>query len=97
MEKIRRFRIREKHVMKSLLVCDGNEYWNACWNHAASFVTSPPLRKGVTEALVEATNDSGKIFLLIFHLYEALYKEVFIRKVNYEMELISFLPMILGY
>ena len=62
MEKIRRFRIREKHVMNSLLVCDGNEYWNACWNHAASYVTSPPLRKGVTEALVEATNDSGKIF-----------------------------------
>lgn len=46
-------------VTPAALVCDGNEYWNACWNHAASYVTSPPLRKGVTEALVEATNDSA--------------------------------------
>lgn len=45
-------------VTPAALACDGNEYWNQCWNHAASFVTAPPLRKGMAEALVEATSAS---------------------------------------
>ena len=50
-------------VTPAALVCDGNEYWNQCWNHAASFVTAPPLRKGMADALVEATTASSKINL----------------------------------
>jgi dihydroorotase-like cyclic amidohydrolase len=45
-------------VTPAALACDGEEYWNSCWNHAASFVTCPPLRKGAKEALVEAAANS---------------------------------------
>lgn len=42
-------------VTPASLACDGKEYWNENWNEAASFLTSPPLRKGVSNALIEAT------------------------------------------
>ena len=43
-------------VTPASLACDGNEYWNTNWDQAASYVTSPPLRKGMAEALVEAAS-----------------------------------------
>ncbi len=46
-------------VTPAALACDGNEYWNSCWNHAASFVTCPPLRKGAADDLVESSANSG--------------------------------------
>ena len=27
------------------IILDGDEYWNKCWRHAASFLCSPPLRE----------------------------------------------------
>ena len=36
------------------LACDGGNYWNKCWRHAAGFVCSPPLREGETAGLLEA-------------------------------------------
>ena len=48
------------------LACDGNEYWNECWRHAAGFVTNPPIRRGQKEAMVQALvnrNDSGLDFV----------------------------------
>ena len=27
------------------VILDGEEYWNKCWRHAASFLCSPPLRE----------------------------------------------------
>lgn len=47
-------------VTPAALACDGNEYWNSCWNHAASFVAEPPLRKGVCQALLDATSIASK-------------------------------------
>ena len=47
-------------VTPASLACDGSQYWNENWNEAASFLTAPPLRKGVSEALVEATASSSK-------------------------------------
>ncbi len=35
------------------LACDGAEYWNSCWRHAAGFVCSPPIRKGQKDEMVE--------------------------------------------
>jgi len=49
-------------VTPAALACDGNEYWNNCWSHAASFVTAPPLRKGVVDALVDASTTSNYSF-----------------------------------
>merc|ERR1719270_1497778 len=42
-------------VTPASLACDGNAYWRENWNEAASFLTSPPLRKGVSNSLIEAT------------------------------------------
>lgn len=47
-------------VTPAALACDGNEYWNTCWTHAASYVTSPPLRKGAADALLDATASTSK-------------------------------------
>lgn len=45
-------------VTPASLACDGNEYWNSCWNHAAAYVCKPPLRKNVSDAMVEATTST---------------------------------------
>ena len=37
------------------LACDGEEYFNSCWRHAAAFVTRPPIRKDQMEQLLNAT------------------------------------------
>ena len=31
-------------VTAASLACDGSNYWNKCWRHAAGFVCNPPLR-----------------------------------------------------
>ncbi len=46
-------------VTPAALAVDGSEYWNACWNHAASFVCKPPLRKNVADKMVEAVTDGA--------------------------------------
>ena len=48
-------------VTPASLACDGNAYWRENWNEAASFLTSPPLRKGVSNSLIEATATSSKL------------------------------------
>ena len=37
------------------LASDGENYWNSCWRHAAAFVTRPPIRKGQSDQLLNAT------------------------------------------
>ena len=47
------------------LACDGEEYFNSCWRHAAAYVTRPPIRKGQSEQLVNAAvadNDGEAAF-----------------------------------
>ena len=47
------------------LACDGEEYFNPCWRHAAAFVTRPPIRKDQSEQLLNATvayNDGDAAF-----------------------------------
>ena len=41
-------------VTPAALACDGEEYWNQCWRHAAGFTCSPPLKRGQKEKLLEA-------------------------------------------
>ena len=36
--------ILTKKVTAASLACDGSNYWNKCWRHAAGFVCNPPLR-----------------------------------------------------
>jgi len=40
------------------LACDGTNYWNKCWRHAAGFVCSPPIREGEMEELLNAATES---------------------------------------
>ena len=52
-------------VTPAVLACDGEEYFNSCWRHAAAFVTRPPIRKGQTEQLLNAAvgdNDGDAAF-----------------------------------
>ena len=53
-------------VSPASLACDGNEYWNSCWTHAAGYVTKPPLRKGVADALVESAISSKCVVVLLW-------------------------------
>ena len=41
------------------VILDGEEYWNKCWRHAASFLCSPPLREddnGVKFTYIQITS-----------------------------------------
>jgi len=46
-------------VTPAALACDGEEYWNQCWRHAAGFTCSPPLKRGQKEKLLEAVVQPG--------------------------------------
>lgn len=40
-------------TIPAALACNGDEYWNECWRHAAGFVCEPPIRKGQKEAILQ--------------------------------------------
>jgi len=44
-------------VTAASLACDGSNYWNKCWRHAAGFVCNPPLRDGEMDDLLSAASD----------------------------------------
>lgn len=46
-------------VTPAALGCDGEEYWNKCWRHAAGFTCAPPVRKGQKDKLLGAVVDNG--------------------------------------
>ena len=49
------------------LGCDGSNYWNQCWRHSAAFLTTPPLREGGPEKLLEATCSGNSIDFVSSH------------------------------
>ena len=63
-EVIKRKKARQSVVFgqttPAALACDGEEYWNQCWRHAAGFVCSPPIRKGVKDEMVHVVTQGPK-------------------------------------
>ena len=47
------------------IACDGEEYWNPCWRHAAGFMCEPPLRKGQKDELLSGFVGESSAFDLI--------------------------------
>lgn len=41
-------------TIPAALACEGDEYWNPCWSHAAGFVCAPPVRKGQKAEMLSA-------------------------------------------
>jgi len=67
-------------VTPAALGCDGEEYWNKCWRHAAGFTCSPPLRKGQRDKLLEGVVDNTLDLVASHHAtYNAKQKALGIR------------------
>lgn len=49
-------------VTPAALACDGEEYWNPCWRHAAGFMCEPPLRKGQKDELISGLSGDNFAF-----------------------------------
>ena len=47
------------------MACDGKEYFNSCWRHAAGFLCAPPLRDGQTNDIIRAVADGTAVDLLV--------------------------------
>ncbi len=47
-------------TVPAALACDGEEYWNKCWRHAAGFVCAPPVRKGAKEEMTHVLMQGEK-------------------------------------
>ena len=52
-------------ITPAALACDGEEYWNTCWRHAAGFMCEPPLRKGQKDELLAGLTGDNCGFDLI--------------------------------
>lgn len=52
-------------ITPAALACDGEEYWNPCWRHAAGFMCLPPLRKGQKDELVSGIAGDSCTFDLV--------------------------------
>merc|ERR1711981_450594 len=52
-------------ITPASLACDGEEYWNPCWRHAAGFMCEPPLRKGQKDDLLSGVGGDNCGFDLI--------------------------------
>jgi len=52
-------------VTPAAIGCDGKEYWNQCWRHAAGFTCEPPVRKDQKDKLLEGAVDGGATFDVI--------------------------------
>ena len=52
-------------ITPAALACDGEEYWNPCWRHAAGFMCEPPLRKGQKDELIKGVGGENCAFDLI--------------------------------
>ena len=45
-------------TIPAALACEGDEYWNQNWRHAAGFVCSPRIRKGQKDEMVDIVANS---------------------------------------
>ena len=52
-------------ITPAAIACDGEEYWNTCWRHAAGFMCEPPLRKGQKDELLAGLTGDSSTFDLI--------------------------------